>query len=108
MKKHFYSHIISVEVLEPSLNKASISVDEKKELLEIAERTLHFTILDTVMSQLSEDDKKIFLNHAHEEEHTKLWEHLVSKEKSIEKKVHDAGQKILLSLEEDIKEMIKK
>jgi hypothetical protein len=62
-KKTFYHHLISTNDIEIELNKLGLADHERIELLEIAENTIHYTIIDIVLSELKEEDKKSFLEH---------------------------------------------
>lgn len=105
MKKHFYSHLITIESLSLSLDTLSLSKDERQHLLSLVEENLHFTIVDTVLSQLDESDKKTFLKRLqHADNHEKLWEFLLSKKKAIGHKIRQKAQDLINELHKDIKD----
>lgn len=105
MKKYFYSHFISIEILETELDSLSLNKSEKEELLELAHKNIHNEVMDTILSQLDEEDKKKFLKLVEEDEHGKIWDHLKKKTKNIEAKIKQAADQIRQELVEDIKKL---
>lgn len=103
--KHFYSHIIDFSILSLELGDIDLSHDERKHLISLIEGNIHHTILDLVLSGLSESDKKIFLKHMAEEKHDKVWGFLKSKIENIEEKIKKAGEDLKKELHKDIKEV---
>jgi hypothetical protein len=101
----FYSEIIEIETLILELDTLDISPQEKKHLVQIATDTLHHTILDIILSELSEEDKKIFLKNHSENNHDKIWEHLKSKIDNIEIKIKITADMLKKELHEDIKSL---
>ncbi len=108
MKKHFYSHIVEIETIYTILDVMDLEDHERKELIVIIDSTIHHTIVDTVLSELSEKDKKIFLSHMSEEKHDKLWNHLKSNVDKIEHKINKAVNSLMSELHLDIEEVRKK
>lgn len=104
MKKHFYSHLIEFESLQVELEEMGLSEQEKTHLLSLAQSNLHHTVLDAILSELSEDDKKMFLSHVASEDHQKIWEFLSKKIENIEEKIKKAADSLKQELHKDIKE----
>ncbi|MDP3988574.1 MAG: hypothetical protein Q8P80_05535 [Candidatus Levybacteria bacterium] len=105
MKKYFYSHIVDVQLITIELDKLELSTEEKKELVSIIESSINHSVLDTILSELSEDDKKIFLTHLSKDEHEKIWEVLKSKVENIEGKIKKAADDLKEELYNDIKKL---
>lgn len=103
--KHFYSHIIEFESLLIELHKMELNSQEKQHLISLIESNMHQEILDVILSELSEEDKKIFLEHVACEEHDKVWEHLNKKIANIEEKIKKAAEDLKKQLHQDIKEI---
>lgn len=101
--KYFYSHIIEIGDLHKALEDAGFEDHERKELVLIAEESIYHIVIDTILSELSEEDKKTFLTHVHNEHHEKIWAHLKEKISDIEEKVSSAGRKFLDTLYADLK-----
>lgn len=102
MKAHFYSHIIDLGPLHVELAKLELTEIQKKELEEIAQGTIHHTILDTLLSELSEEDKKTFLLQVDKEDVKEIWDLLSSKVQHAEEKIKKRAEKTLLELISDI------
>lgn len=105
MSKHFYSHIVNIESITIELDNLDLSSDEKKELSNLINSNLHHAVLDTVLSELKEDDKKIFLKHLSEDEHEKIWELLKNKVEKAEEKIKKTADDLLEELRKDIKSL---
>lgn len=91
--------LISAEIGDLDLSK-----DERIHLIQLAEDNIHHTILDAILSELSGEDKKIFLHHLARDDHDKVWEHLKQKIENIEEKIKTAAESIKKELHRDIKE----
>ena len=101
-QKYFYSHLVDLESLEEELSLLDLTKDEKKELVEIAHVTLHGTILDAILSELSEVDKRKFLTLVAHGNDEKISEHLNTKVEKVEEKISAAALQIKKELKEDI------
>ena len=101
--KHFYSHLVDLGDLESELGVIDVSGQEKDELMDIAHIHLHEAIIDTILSHLSEADKKKFLELMAFGEDEKIWDHLNSKVEAIEEKIGDAAKQVKKELKEDIR-----
>jgi hypothetical protein len=78
----------------------SLSKDEKTHLTSLVEANIHSTIVSTVLSELSEEDKKTFLKNLVSNNHRETLNHLKTK-------VTDLEGKIKKSINELKKEMLK-
>lgn len=104
MKKHFYSHIIETDSLTVALQSLDLNEDEHKHLEMLIESTIHHEIIDAILSELSDDDKKVFLKHLASDNHEKVWEHLMEKVDSVEEKIKKAAHELKKELHRDIEE----
>lgn len=102
--KHFYSHIVDAESIYIEVNKMDISEDEKNELLSIAESNIHHAIMDAILSELSEKDKRIFMEHLHSDNSQELWNLLNKKIENVEEKIKKSAEDLKKQLHKDIKE----
>jgi (p)ppGpp synthase/HD superfamily hydrolase len=102
--KHFYSHLISIESLVIELDSMELSDKEKMHLTELIDSSLHHTVLDAILAELDEDDKKLFFKHLREQKHDKIWEILNTKAEGIESKIQKVAEELKKELHEDIKE----
>ncbi|MBI2034498.1 MAG: hypothetical protein HYT11_02075 [Candidatus Levybacteria bacterium] len=105
MVKHFYSHLVETDSLTVMLSDLSLSDTEKKNLLSLIESNMHHTILDLVLSELSEADKKIFLAHVAEEKHDETWKLLNKKVSDIEDKIRQIADNLTKKMHEDISQI---
>ena len=105
MGKHFYSHIVETATLSVELGEMDLSKEERRHLIELAENNIHHAILDAILSELSEENKKIFLSHLAKEEHDKVWEHLRKNIDKIEEKIKKTAEDLKKELHNDIKEI---
>lgn len=107
MTKFFYSHLVNIESLEEDLGTLKVTDGEKTELMDLAHIHIHQAVIDTVLSQLKEEDKKQFLEHLTFGEDEKIWKHLESKVENIEDKIKSAAEQIKKELKEDIQKIKK-
>lgn len=100
----FYSHLTNIQELIVELDSLDLSPKEKRELAGFLDSNLHHTILDAVFSELSEEDKQIFIHHLEEGEKEKVWEFLNIKVDSIEEKIKKAAEDLKVELRKELKE----
>lgn len=103
MKKHFYSHIIDNEPLMMELGELDLEKEEREELENMMEASLHHAILEAILDELSEEDKQIFLHHITHETHEKVLEHLRGRIEHIEVKIKKTADTMMEELYKDIK-----
>jgi len=104
---HFYHSLVSMESLSVRLDLFEFSAEEKEKLVEIAERTLHHSILDLILSELNESDRKLFLSHHASENHDEIWSLLTGSVKNIEKKIKVTADSVAKKLQRDLKKIRK-
>lgn len=102
-KKHFYTHLVSLEIVNVELNRTGIKEAEKKHLISIIESNLHLTILDLVLSHLSKEDKVTFLKHTEAADHNKTWGFLKEKIVDVEQKIKSSTKTLIKEFLEDLK-----
>lgn len=104
MKKYFYSHLVETESLLLAIHKMDLDESEKAHIVSLIDSSLHHTVLDAVLSELSEKDKKIFLEYVVKDEHDKVWKHLNEKVDGIEQKIKTAAEELTKQLHKDIED----
>ena len=102
--KKWYTHLIEIESITKEQDKMDLSSEEKLHLAHLVDSSLHHTILDAVLSQLSNKDKEVFLNHLKEEDHDRIWQFLNEKVQDIEEKIQNAAEELKNKLKKDLKE----
>ena len=95
----FRSSFLSLELGDMDLDQG-----ERLELIALIDSNLHQVVLDAVLSELLEEDKKIFLKYLHANDHEKIWQHLTLKVKNIEEKIKKAAEDLKKEMHKDIKE----
>lgn len=103
MKKHFYSHLISTQDITLEIAELEVNKEERVHLLSLTEANIHSTVVSTVLDQLPNEDKKIFLSNLTTGDYRKIWEHLNSKIDNAEEKVQASIKEITRQLLKDIK-----
>ena len=72
-KVTFYNHLVEMDSIIIELDKTDLSFTEKKHLITLAEKNLHNTILDAILSKLSDSDKRAFITKVTFEENERIW-----------------------------------
>lgn len=101
--KHFYHTLIETTDITMELAELDISPEERIHLLSLMDANVHSTVINIVLLNLDEEDKKIFLKNLTQENHEKTWEHLKTKSKNLEEQIIDAVEKLKQELKKDIK-----
>lgn len=101
--KHFYSHLVEIDSLTAMLSDVPMSDTERQELLSLIESNMHHTVLDLVLSELSEEDKQTFLAHLAEDKQDAIWQLLKKRISAIEEKIKRAAEDLTNTIHEDIK-----
>lgn len=102
--KTFYSHLIAIESIILELDKLDLSDDQKTHLASLVDSSLHHTILDAILSELSDSDKRVFLQHLNKNDHDKIWKFLNNKIDNIEEKIKKIAEDLKEQLHKDLKE----
>lgn len=103
-KGHFYEKIIETSQISLELGDLNLTVAERKELITLVNRNIHTTVLNVVLSELPEEDKKVFLKNLSENNHKKIWQHLNLKTNNIEEKIKKSIEEVKRELLKDIAE----
>lgn len=101
--RQFYTHLVEIESIMVELEKMALSADEKLHLAHLVDSSLHNTILDVILSQLHEEDKKRFIKHLNEGSHDKIWQFLNDRVDNIEEEIKKAAEDLKKQLHEDLK-----
>lgn len=106
MKKnnHFYHHLVIFDSIHVGLDSLDLEPHEKDELLMLAENNLHHAILDAMLSEMEEGDKKVFLALVLSNNHNEIWKLLSFKVKDPEEKIKKIATDLITKYHEDIKE----
>ncbi|MCL5070217.1 MAG: hypothetical protein M1308_04885 [Actinobacteria bacterium] len=105
IKKHFYSHLIDIESSIIQINEIGFSEEEKNHLILLIQANLHHLIIDIVLSELKEEDKKVFLMHLSLENNSDIWQFLSKKTNNIENKIKKTAEELKKEISRDINEI---
>lgn len=100
--KNFYEHLVNFEEIFVELDNLELSLKEKHYLAGLVDANLHHTILDIILSHLSEEDKLLFMEHLSQGDKTQIWEFLNSKVEKLEEKIKLAAEDLKVELRKDI------
>lgn len=103
--KYFYSNFIEIESIIIKLDEMGLTGEQKLHLASLIDSTIHHTVLDIILSRLSDTDKKVFLQRLEKNpEDRELLGFLTERVEGIEKEISDAVKKLKEELHEDMKE----
>ncbi len=106
--KQFYDHIIEIDSLIIELDQLSLKPQEKEHLIAIIKTNVHTIILDVILSELPEKDKKMFLAHVYHDNHDHIWKFLRARIENVEEKMILATKKLKEEFHNDIRVLKKK
>lgn len=106
--KYFYSHLIEIDSIIIELDRMDLSEVEKLHLSKLIDSSIHHAILDAVFSELSNPDKRAFVNHLNEGDSEIIWNFLKDKIDDIEEKIRKTANELKLELHKDLKEATKR
>ena len=102
----FYTKLITIEPLLEEMNSLELSQEEREHLSELIDSSLHHAILDQILSNLSDEDKRVFLKRFSDDpEDTGLLEFLNQKVENIEDKIKKTSDELVNKMHKDIKEI---
>ena len=99
----FYDHLVEAESLIVELDSLDLTSEQKIHLTSLIDSSLHSTILDAILSELSNQDKVAFIKHLEEDDQEKIWKFLNSKVENIENKIKKTSEDLKYHLHEDLK-----
>ena len=103
--KFFYTKLVNIETLISNLDELDLSAGEKAHLANLVDSSLHSAILDEILSNLSPEDKKLFLVKLEtEKDHDKILEFLNEKIDNVEDRVKKVSDQLITELHEDLKQ----
>lgn len=107
MSSLFYAHIIEIHTLTEKLDELDLKDNHKKHLSELIDSTIHHTVLDVILSSLSEEDKKLFIEKLRQDPNNQeLMDFLKERVVDIEDQIRKAVKELKKELHEDIEESV--
>lgn len=101
--KQFYTRLIEIESVTTELDKLDLTEEQRLHLATLLDSSLHHTILDAILSELGDQDKRVFLQHLNENDHVKIWGFLNEKVDNIEDKIKKAAEDLKIEMRKDLK-----
>lgn len=101
--KHFYAHLVETTDIVLELGELDLTPEERIHLLSLVEANIHSSVINTVLSTLDEENKKIFLKNLALSDHIKTLDHLKQTSSDIEDKIQKTINIVKKELLEDLK-----
>ncbi len=101
--KHFYTHLVETTDIVLELGELDLTPEERIHLLSLVEANIHSSVINTVLSTLDEENKKIFLKNLALSDHIKTLDHLKQTSSDIEDKIQKTINIVKKELLEDLK-----
>ncbi len=98
--KQFYEPLVETSEMSLEIAELNLSPDERVHLVSLIEANIHSSVVETVLSNLPEREKKVFLKNLIADNHEATWRHL-------RENVSDIENKIILAISELKKELIR-
>ncbi len=101
----FYTKLITIEPLLQEMDSLDLSEEEREHLSNLIDSSLHHVILDQILSNLSDEDKKVFLKKFSDNPNDdKLLEFLNQKVENIEDKIKNVSDELVTKMHSDVKQ----
>jgi len=104
-QKHFYAHLIQISEITLDLGELNVTADERLHLLSLLEANIHNVVLSTILSELSPEEKKVFLSNLVLNDHDKIWKHLWENSIDLEEKIKKSVDNLLEEMRKDINQV---
>lgn len=101
---HFYTHLVEVEEIYLEIEKLEITKGNKKYLSTLVESSVHHTIVNAVLSELPNDQKKLVINHLLKKNHHGVWKVIGPKKDLVENKIKKTFKELKNEILKDIKD----
>jgi hypothetical protein len=101
--KYFYSSLVETTEISLELGEIELSPDERVHLISLVQANIHSVVIDTVLSSLPNEEKKVFLKNLVSQNHEKTWDHLKNNVSNIEEKIKSSIEEVKRQLQKDIK-----
>jgi hypothetical protein len=100
MTKIFYDHLIILESLELKINGLGLEPEEREELGQLVEETVHFRLMTRILDSLPQEYHQEFLELFHQAPHEEsllkyLQEKVEDIEEIIKKEIKDLEKSLL-------------
>lgn len=104
MKQIFYDHLVLREDIEVELDHYKIDINDREEILRLADETLHHEVLNVILTRLPKEKHQKFLTHFHKNpSDPKLLVELKKDIADIEEEIKKIAAKIKKEILQEIK-----
>lgn len=105
MSKIFYDHLVIREEIIQELDKYVLTVEEREELIRLADETLHHQVLNVILSHLPKEKHPEFLTKFHRSpgDETILEYLKVETSVDIEKEIREEAERVKKEILAEIK-----
>lgn len=105
MIAYFYTKLITIEPLLEEMDSLELSDQEREHLSDLIDSSLYHVILDQILLNLSEEDKRTFLEKFSDNPNDdQLLEFLNQKVENIEDKIKKASDELITKMHQDVKQ----
>lgn len=101
--KYFYSSLVETTQISLELGEIDLSPDERVHLISLIDANMHSVVVNTVLSNLSKEEKRVFLKNLVSQNHEQTWKHLKDNVSEIEVKIKSSIEDLKKELIDDIK-----
>lgn len=102
---YFFARFISINELIAEIDTLDLSEEEKMHLSKLIDSSLHHAILDEILSNLSAEDKDVFLKKLHQKSSDdEMLEFLSKKIDNIDKKIKSVSEELVRQMHKDVGE----
>ena len=101
--KYFYSSLVETTQISLELGEIELSPDERVHLISLIDANIHSVVVNTVLTNLSKEEKRVFLKNLLSQNHEQTWKHLKDNVSEIEGKIKSSIEDLKKELIEDIK-----
>lgn len=102
---HFYSHLIKIETVIIELESMDLSLKQKHDLAAVIDSAIHNQVLDLILSKLTQDDKKVFLEKMYLNPHDlTILDFLKEKISGLEEQITREVDILVVELHQDLKQ----
>jgi hypothetical protein len=101
-QKFFYSHLIETSDVSIRITEMKLAKNEKTHLTSLLEANVHSVVIHSVLSELSKEDKEVFLKNLISDNHEQTWDHLKVKIDKLEDKIKASVEELKKDLLRDL------
>lgn len=105
MAKVFYDHLINISEVIAELDKSKLKHDEKVELIRIVDTTIHYQVMETILSHTPKEKQASFLKEFKKlPSDKKHLRYLKEHKEDIEQRILEAIIKVKKEIVADLKQ----